>query len=237
MIIEICATSLKSIINAQNAGANRIELCQEYLIGGITPSLTFTLESIQNSRIPINILIRPRGGDFIFTDEEFDIMIKSIHNFKNYNINGFVVGFLNENNKLDPNRLAQFRDITKGYELIFHRAFDYLNNQDESLELLIENKFDRILCSGSTTDSEQGIKRLIYLKKRSNERISIMPGGGVNLRNFNLFKASNFNEIHLSAIDKNISLDSNYDIIRQIVEMSKQSVSYTHLTLPTSDLV
>ena len=222
MIIEICATSLKSIINAQNAGANRIELCQEYLIGGVTPSLTFTLESIQNSRIPINILIRPRGGDFIFTDEEFDIMIKSIHNFKNYNINGFVVGFLNENNKLDSDRLAQFRDITKGYELIFHRAFDYLNNQDESLELLIENKFDRILCSGSTTDSEQGLKRLIYLKKRSNERISIMPGGGVNLRNFNLFKTSNFNEIHLSAIDKNISLDSNYDIIRQIVEMSKQ---------------
>ena len=222
MIIEICATSLKSIINAQNAGANRIELCQEYLIGGVTPSLTFTLESIQNSRIPINILIRPRGGDFIFTEEEFDIMIKSIHNFKNYNINGFVVGFLNENNKLDSNRLAQFRDITKGYELIFHRAFDYLNNQDESLELLIENKFDRILCSGSTTDSEQGLKRLIYLKKIAKNKISIMPGGGVNLRNFNLFKASHFNEIHLSAIDKNISLDSNYDIIRQIVEMSKQ---------------
>ena len=85
MIIEICATSLKSIINAQNAGANRIELCQDYLLGGVTPSLTFTLESIQNSRIPINILIRPRGGDFIFTEEEFDIMIKSIHNFKNYN--------------------------------------------------------------------------------------------------------------------------------------------------------
>ena len=222
MIIEICATSLKSIINAQNAGANRIELCQEYLIGGVTPSLTFTLESIQNSRIPINILIRPRGGDFIFTEEEFDIMIKSIHNFKNYNINGFVVGFLNEKNKLDSNRLAQFRDVTKGYELIFHRAFDYLNNQDESLELLIENKFDRILCSGSTTDSEQGLKRLIYLKKIAKNKISIMPGGGVNLRNFNLFKASNFNEIHLSAIDKNISLDSNYDIIRQIVEMSKQ---------------
>ena len=222
MIIEICATTLNSVINAQDAGADRIELCQEYLIGGITPSQTFTLDSIENSRIPINILIRPRGGDFNFTDEEFDTMIESIYNFKNYNINGFVVGFLNENNKLDSNRLAQFRDITKGYELIFHRAFDYLNNQDESLELLIENKFDRILCSGSTTDSEQGLKRLIYLKKIAKNKISIMPGGGVNLRNFNLFKASHFNEIHLSAIDKNISLDSNYDIIRQIVEMSKQ---------------
>ncbi|MDA9211503.1 copper homeostasis protein CutC [Flavobacteriaceae bacterium] len=222
MIIEICATTLNSVINAQDAGADRIELCQEYLIGGVTPSLTFTLESIQNSSIPINILIRPRGGDFIFTEEEFETMIESIYNFKNYNINGFVVGFLNENNKLDSNRLAQFRDITKGYQLIFHRAFDYLNNQDESLELLIENKFDRILCSGSITDSEQGLKRLIYLKKIAKNKISIMPGGGVNLRNFNLFKASHFNEIHLSAIDKNISLDSNYDIIRQIVEMSKQ---------------
>ena len=221
MIIEICATTLNSVINAQDAGADRIELCQEYLIGGITPSQTFTLDSIENSRIPINILIRPRGGDFNFTDEEFDTMIESIYNFKNYNVNGFVVGFLNDKNKLDSNRLAQFRDITKGYELIFHRAFDYLDNQDESLELLIENRFDRILCSGSTIDSEQGLKKLIYLKNIARNKISIMPGGGVNLINFNLFKISSFNEIHLSAIDKNISLDSNYDIIRQIVEMSK----------------
>ena len=221
MIIEICATTLNSVINAQDAGADRIELCQEYLIGGITPSQTFTLDSIENSRIPINILIRPRGGDFNFTDEEFDTMIKSIYNFKNYNVNGFVVGFLNDKNKLDSNRLAQFRDITKGYELIFHRAFDYLDNQDESLELLIENRFDRILCSGSTIDSEQGLKKLIYLKNIARNKISIMPGGGVNLINFNLFKISSFNEIHLSAIDKNISLDSNYDIIKQIVEMSK----------------
>ncbi|MDB3873997.1 copper homeostasis protein CutC [Flavobacteriaceae bacterium] len=221
MIIEICATTLNSVINAQDAGADRIELCQEYLIGGITPSQTFTLDSIENSRIPINILIRPRGGDFNFTDEEFDTMIESIYNFKDYNVNGFVVGFLNDKNKLDSNRLAQFRDITKGYELIFHRAFDYLDNQDESLELLIENRFDRILCSGSTIDSEQGLKKLIYLKNIARNKISIMPGGGVNLINFNLFKISSFNEIHLSAIDKNISLDSNYDIIKQIVEMSK----------------
>ena len=221
MIIEICATSLKSIINAQDAGAHRIELCQQYLIGGITPNQSFTLESIQNSRIPINILIRPRGGDFNFTDEEFDVMIESICDFKKYKVNGFVVGFLNDKNKLDSNRLAEFRNITKGYELIFHRAFDYLNNQDESLELLIENNFDRILCSGSTNDSEQGLEKLIYLKNIAGNKISIMPGGGVNLRNFNLFKSSNFNEIHLSAIDKNISLDSNYDIIKEIVEMSK----------------
>ena len=221
MIIEICATSIKSIINAQNAGANRIELCEDYLIGGVTPSLDFTLESIMKSKIPINVLIRPRGGDFNFNDEEYEIMIDSILELKKYKINGFVVGFLDENKKIDSYRLNQFREITKGYELIFHRAFDHLINQDESLELLIKNKFDRILCSGSVVDSENGLERLKQLKKISNERISIMPGGGVNLKNFNLFKASNFEEIHLSAIDKNISLDSNYNIIREIVEMSK----------------
>ena len=221
MIIEICATSIKSIINAQNAGANRIELCEDYLIGGVTPSLDFILESIMKSKIPINVLIRPRGGDFNFNDEEYEIMIDSILELKKYKINGFVVGFLDENKKIDSYRLNQFREITKGYELIFHRAFDHLINQDESLELLIKNKFDRILCSGSVVDSEKGLERLKYLKKISNGRISIMPGGGVNLKNFNLFKASNFEEIHLSAIDKNISLDSNYNIIREIVEMSK----------------
>ena len=221
MTIEICATSIKSIINAQNAGANRIELCEDYLIGGVTPSLDFTLESIMKSKIPINVLIRPRGGDFNFSDEEYEIMIHSILELKKYKINGFVVGFLDENKKIDSYRLNQFREITKGYELIFHRAFDHLINQDESLELLIKNNFDRILCSGSVVDSENGLERLKHLKKISNERISIMPGGGVSIKNFNLFKDSNFREIHLSAIDKNISLDSNYNIIREIVEMSK----------------
>ena len=221
MTIEICATSIKSIINAQNAGANRIELCEDYLIGGVTPSLDFTLESIKKSKIPINVLIRPRGGDFNFNDEEYEIMIDSILELKKHKIRGFVVGFIDENKKIDSNRLNQFREITKGYELIFHRAFDHLINQDESLELLIKNKFDRILCSGSVVDSENGLERLKHLKKISNDRISIMPGGGVSLKNFNLFKDSNFREIHLSAIDKNISLDSNYDIIREIVEMSK----------------
>ena len=222
MIIEICATSLQSIINAQNAGANRIELCEQYLIGGVTPSVDFTIESIKNSKIPINILIRPRGGDFNFTDKEYETMIESIYNFKNFNVNGFVIGFLDEMKKIDSYRLLEFKNITKGYELTFHRAFDHLINQEEALELLIKNNIDRILCSGSLINSEKGLEKLKYFKKISKGKISIMPGGGVNLKNFNLFKNSNFTEIHLSAIEKNDSMDSNYNIIREIVEMSKQ---------------
>ena len=221
MIIEICATSIESIINAQNAGANRIELCENYSLGGLTPSEKFILESIKVSRLPINVLIRPRDGNFIFSNIEFDRMFESIQKFKNYNISGFVVGFLDKKNQLNKTQLSEFRSATEGYDLTFHRAFDYLVDQEKSLEQLIENKFDRILCSGSKIDSEKGIKNLNYLHSLALDKITIMPGGGINLKNFNLFKNAGFNEIHLSAIDKKKSLDSDYNIIKQIIEMSK----------------
>ena len=111
------------------------------------------------SKIPINVLIRPRGGDFIFNNIELDIMFESIQRFKNYNISGFVIGFL-DNKKLSNTLLSEFRSATNGYELTFHRAFDYLLEQETSLEQLIENKFDRILCSGSKINSEKGLKIL-----------------------------------------------------------------------------
>ena len=222
MIIEICTTSLSSIINAQDAGANRLELCENYLVGGVTPNIEFFEKSLEVSKIPINILIRPRGGDFIFSNLEIDRMFESIKKFEKYNISGFVVGFLDNKNQLNNTLLSEFRSATDGYELTFHRAFDYLVKQEESLEQLIENKFDRILCSGSKIDSEKGLLNLNYLYSLALDKITIMPGGGINTNNFKLFKNAGFNEIHLSAIDKRISLDSNYDIIKEIIEMSKQ---------------
>tara|TARA_B100001109_G_scaffold117997_1_gene96177 strand:- start:304 stop:972 length:669 start_codon:yes stop_codon:yes gene_type:complete len=222
MIIEICTTSLSSIINAQDAGANRLELCENYLVGGVTPNIEFFEKSLEVSKIPINILIRPRGGDFIFSNLEIDRMFESIKKFEKYNISGFVVGFLDNKNQLNNTLLSEFRSATDGYELTFHRAFDYLVKQEESLEQLIENKFDRILCSGSKIDSEKGLLNLNYLNSLALDKITIMPGGGINTNNFKLFKNAGFNEIHLSAIDKRISLDSNYDIIKEIIEMSKQ---------------
>mgnify|MGYP000558587715 FL=1 len=221
MIIEICTTNLSSIINAQNAGANRIELCENYLVGGVTPNIEFLEKSIRVSKIPINILIRPRSGNFIFSNEEFDKMFESIQKFKNYNISGFVVGFVDKKNQLDKSLLSEFRSATDNYDLTFHRAFDYLVDQEKSLEQLIENNFDRILCSGSKINSEKGFKNLNYLNSLALDKITIMPGGGINIKNFKLFKNAGFNEIHLSAIDKRISLDSNYDIIKEIIEMSQ----------------
>ena len=131
MIIEICATSIESILNAKNAGAHRLELCENYNIGGVTPSEQFLHEAIKVSLLPINILIRPKGGDFIFNNQEYDLMINKINLFKAYNINGFVIGFMEKDRSLNSDILSEFRKITKGFELTFHRAFDFLDNQDD----------------------------------------------------------------------------------------------------------
>ena len=221
MIIEICATSIESILNAQNAGANRLELCQNYSIGGVTPSEQFLHGAIKVSSLPINVLIRPRGGDFVFNDQEYDLMIDKINLFKAYNVKGFVIGFMEKDKSLNSDILSEFRKITKGFELTFHRAFDFLANQEESLELLIEKDFNRILCSGHELSAEKGLENLINYNKISNGRITIMPGGGVSLNNFQKFKSSGFNEIHLSAINLNDSPHSNFNIIKEIVELSK----------------
>ena len=175
MIIEICTTSLSSIVNAQDAGANRIELCENYHVGGVTPNIKFFEKSLEVSKTPINVLIRPRGGDFIFNNTELDIMFESIQKFKNYNISGFVIGFLDNKKELSNTLLSEFRSATDGYELTFHRAFDFLLEQETSLEKLIENKFDRILCSGSKINSEKGLKNLgtylvVHLRLRTHHR-------------------------------------------------------------------
>ena len=221
MKIEICATSIESILNAKDAGAHRLELCENYNIGGVTPSEQFLHEAIKVSSLPINVLIRPRGGDFIFCNQEYDFMINKINLFKSYDINGFVIGFMEKDRSLNSDILSEFRKITKGFELTFHRAYDFLANQEESLELLIEKDFNRVLCSGHELSAEKGLENLINYNKISNGRMTILPGGGVNLNNFQKFKKSGFNEIHLSAINLNDSPHSNFNIIKEIVKLSK----------------
>ena len=126
MKIEICATSIESITNAQNAGAQRIELCENYSIGGVTPSEQFFHEAIKVSSLPINVLIRPKGGDFIFNDQEYDLMINKINLFKVYNVKGFVIGFMEKDRSLNSDILSEFRKITKGFELTFHLSLIHI---------------------------------------------------------------------------------------------------------------
>ena len=188
MIIEICATTINSVINANKAGADRIELCSNYNVGGLTPSIEFIKESLKISGIPINILIRPRPGNFIFNKTEINKMKKDIISIMELDINGFVVGSINLEGEIDDNFINDIKELTYPLELTFHRAFDYLNNQNSSLDKLINIGFSRILCSGNKNNAIQGIDNLISLNSYSSNRIVIMPGGGVDKKNCLEFK-------------------------------------------------
>ena len=224
MIIEICATTIKSVLNANMAGADRIELCSNYNVGGLTPSIEFIKEALNISKIPIHVLVRPRPGNFIYNSNEIDKMKKSIMSIMELGINGFVVGSIKLNGEIDDEFINDIRELTNNLDLTFHRSFDYLNNQKKSIDMLVDIGFSRILCSGNQSDAINGIENLISLDKYSNNRITIMPGGGINKENCLEFKNLGFKEIHLSGILKSESLntlDSDLKTIEEIVSKTK----------------
>ena len=202
MVIEICCSSISSVKNAINYGANRIELCQDLLNDGITPSKRLLNSAIKISTKPINVLIRPRIGDFFYNSEEIKLIEYEIKQIKSLPINGIVIGILNRENDLPINVLKKLVQIIKPLDLTFHRAFDIVNNPIKSMNKLIEIGFDRILTSGQSDTAEKGLKMLLELKEKANGKISIMPGGGINENNCHIFLNNGFNEIHLSAKKK-----------------------------------
>tara|TARA_Y100000996_G_scaffold183297_1_gene143343 strand:- start:645 stop:1331 length:687 start_codon:yes stop_codon:yes gene_type:complete len=202
MVIEICCSSISSVKNAINYGANRIELCQDLRNDGITPSKRLLNSAIKISTKPINVLIRPRIGDFFYSSEEIKLIEYEIKQIKSLPINGIVIGILNRENDLPINVLKKLVQIIKPLDLTFHRAFDIVNNPIKSMNKLIEIGFDRILTSGQSDTAEKGLKMLLELKEKANGKISIMPGGGINENNCHIFLKNGFNEIHLSAKKK-----------------------------------
>ena len=202
MVIEICCSSVSSVKNAINYGANRIELCQDLRNDGITPSKRLLNSAIKISTKPINVLIRPRIGDFFYNSEEIKLIEYEIKKIKSLPINGIVIGILNRENDLPINVLKKLAQIIKPLDLTFHRAFDIVNNPIKSMNKLIEIGFDRILTSGQSDTAEKGLKMLLELKEKANGKISIMPGGGINENNCHIFLKNGFNEIHLSAKKK-----------------------------------
>lgn len=199
MKIEICANSVQSAINAEKAGADRIELCSELAVGGITPSYGLIKEVLSKISIPVFVLIRPRSGNFIYSDDEFEIIKNDIRICKELGCAGIVSGILNKDNSIDLIRTKELIELSKPLEFTFHRAFDLVENPIEALEQLIEIEANRILTSGQQNSAEKGLELLIQLKNKTKNKLIIMPGGGINVDNVHLFKENGFTEIHASA--------------------------------------
>ncbi len=201
MIIEVCAESYEYAEKAEKAGADRIELCKDLHLDGLTPDYESAKRTIDTLNIPVFILIRPRHGDFNYSEKEFELMKADIVKFKEMGCKGIVSGILNNDNTIDIKRTNELVELSKPLEFTFHRAFDIVTDPIKELEKLIHLGIDRVLTSGQKDKAIEGLELLKELNKRTYKKIKILPGGGLKYTMINKFSASGFDEIHGSFKD------------------------------------
>jgi copper homeostasis protein len=199
-LLEVCVDSVESAIAAQNGGAARVELCDNLLEGGTTPSHGTIELARQHLTIALNVIIRPRGGDFCYSPIEFEIMQRDIEITKTIGVDGVVIGILKPNGTIDKARTKQLVDLARPMSVTFHKAFDMTRDPYVALETLIELGVDRVLTSGQEASVIEGMDVVRALVKQANNRIIIMPGGKVRARNVQtIIKSTGAREFHAVA--------------------------------------
>lgn len=181
--LEIACFNLDSAVIAQENGADRVELCDGIEVGGTTPNFEITQQVRALITIDLNVMIRPRGVNFVYSDAEFQQMKNEIVQFKEIGVNGFVFGILKQNNSINISQNIELVELAKPIPCTFHRAFDEVSDAFQSLEEIIECGFQTILTSGQKPNVMEGANRLAELVSKANNRITIMPGGGLRSSN------------------------------------------------------
>ncbi|HEU0125981.1 MAG TPA: copper homeostasis protein CutC [Flavobacterium sp.] len=184
--LEIACFNYESAIIAQESGADRIELCENMKLGGTTPNSILVVKVREKLDIKMHVIIRPRGGDFVYSDEELTEMKQDIKQFKKLGVDGFVFGILKENGKVNKKQNKELVHLAHPLSCTFHRAFDVVKDVEKSLEDLIECGFKTILTSGQGINVTEGVWTLEKLQKLAGDRIEIMPGGGLRSSNIKL---------------------------------------------------
>lgn len=198
LIFEFCIDSVESAIAVEQGGANRVELCDNLLEGGTTPSAGAMALARQKVGIDINVIIRPRGGDFYYSDVEFEVMRFDIEQAKQLGANGVVIGLLNPNGSIDTARTRELVELARPLSVTFHRAFDMCRDPYEALEQLVDLGVDRILTSGQEPSVLEGLDLITHLVQKAGDRIIIMPGGGITERNIaKIIAQSGVKEVHV----------------------------------------
>ena len=232
MIIEICANGFESATVAQNAGAHRIELCTHLSVGGLTPAYDEIEKVVSKLTIPVHVLIRPRSGDFCYSESELAEMLRAIAYCKQLGCAGVVSGSLTSEGKIDTAATKRLIAASEGMEFTFHRAFDVCTDWEHGFHFLLAEGVTRLLSSGQQSQAIDGIELLKKLKDRAQNKLQIMPGGGVNAQNVVAFKEAGFEMIHFSATQKNTDVakeggmfstetigHSNQLVIEKIIEL------------------
>ncbi len=198
MQVEVCTFSIESCLNAQKAGAQRVELCGGLYEGGTTPSYGLIKLARRLLSLKIYVMIRPRGGDFCYDSYEIETMKSDIETAKQLGADGVVFGILEPNGKVNIEVTKELVQIAYPMGVTFHRAFDVTPDPFEALEAIIETGAERILTSGQHNTAPEGWQLLEQIVKKANNRIEIMAGAGVNADNALLLAQTGVNALHLT---------------------------------------
>ncbi|HUS00258.1 MAG TPA: copper homeostasis protein CutC [Chitinophagaceae bacterium] len=222
--LEVIGFTIEGCAIAQSAGVHRIELCDNPADGGTTPSFGFIKAARKILQIELYNMIRPRGGDFFYSNDEFEIMKEDIKISKQLGCDGIVLGMLTKENKVDKSRFARLVELAYPLGVTFHRAFDRTADPLDALKDIIDMGCERILTSGQKPNALEGAQLIKQLIERADDKITIMPGAGVRSDNIiNLAEITNASEFHSSArinTGENISVDR-----KEIEEMLKKLAS------------
>jgi copper homeostasis protein len=220
-IIEIATSDFETTRSAVEGGADRIELCANLAEGGTTPSYGTIIQCREAFAVQLFPIIRPRGGDFLYTEEEYSIMLKEVKLCRQLGCDGVVIGLLNSNGSIDLERTAMLVEAAYPLGVTFHRAFDRCSNPFEALEQLVEIGCERILTSGQKPAAPDGIELIAELNRMSGDRITIMPGSGVRKENIKMLaEKTGCTEFHSSLRGK---VKSNMEFIHPAFEDSAES--------------
>ncbi len=217
MKLEIIGFNIESCIDAQEAGADRIELCDNPQEGGTTPSYGFIKAARSKLHIDLYVMVRPRGGDFLYSDEEFQIMKDDIAACKDLGCEGVVLGILTQEGKVDKARCEKLIGYAYPLEVTFHRAFDRAINRFTALEDIIEIGCERILTSGQQSKATDGLPLIKKLIDKAGDRIIIMPGSGITSKNIiSIAESTGAKEFHSSAgIKKDSNMQYNNSVMNE----------------------
>lgn len=213
IIIEIAVDTLEDALTAERGGAQRIELCSDLLSDGLSPS-TELLKQVRSSiTIPIFVMVRSRAGDFYYSDAEFLQMKSEIQIFKSLGADGIVVGILNDNRTVNADRTAELIQCAQPLEVTFHRAFDVAADPFDAIDVIMKTGARRLLTSGQQPRAVDGLPLIAKLKERTNGRITIMPGAGIDHTNIRqIISSVSAEEIHIGKGVKTVNSKGFYRV-------------------------
>lgn len=199
MKIEVCINRLEDISLLQSMAIDRIELCIELGCGGLTPTFSMIDKALTLSHVPVHVLVRPRSGDFIYSEETLELMLQDCLAIEALGVEGIVTGALTPEGTLSLIFLEQLRSNLSRCALYFHRAFDDVIQPKEALKQLMVLGFDGVLTSGQRATALDGIDKLTQWKQMADGMLEVMPGSGINAANCQHFQEAGFKWIHLSS--------------------------------------